>query len=88
MSEAAPDQHGQENLELITRIAGIGSVVCLAGAGLAYATGDEVSGGWRTHMDAFFVLGTLGAALMLVALAVGREMAIRREPTGGRSHYE
>ena len=90
MSDERPD-FGKENLALTVRVTAIASAVCLAGAVVAYATGDVVTGRageWRTHMDACFVLGTLAVTLMLAALAVRQELVIRREPTLGRSHYE
>lgn len=48
---------------------GLSGVAVLAGAWLAYVTGDVV-GGVRTHMDATLVLGVLGLVLVGDGLAL------------------
>ncbi len=53
-----------------------GGVVCAVAAITAYTTGDVVhtrGGSFRTHVDAAWVLGTLGVAMVVAAYAFANE---------------
>jgi len=50
-----------------------GGLVCLVAAIIAFATGDVVDtggGSFRTHVDAVWVLGSLGVAMVVAAFAL------------------
>jgi hypothetical protein len=52
-----------------------GGLVCAVAAIIAFATGDVVDtrgGSFRTHVDAVWVLGTLGGAMVVAAYALDR----------------
>ena len=66
----APDSH---QARLVARLLTTAGIVTLLGAVAAYATGDEIhlrGAVVRTHTDAVWVLGVLGAALVVVAFAM------------------
>jgi hypothetical protein len=52
-----------------------GGLVCVVAAIIAFATGDVVDtggGSFRTHVDAVWVLGALGVAMVVAAYALDR----------------
>jgi hypothetical protein len=91
MAEERPD-YQQENLLLTARCLALFSGVCLVGAVLAYATGDEVyarGGSFRSHMDAVWVLSVLAlASFTAVPLVTGEMRARRWKPSPMRSHHD
>ncbi len=53
-----------------------GGLVCVVAAVVAFATGEVVDtsgGSFRTHVDAAWVLGTLGVAMIVSAYALANE---------------
>jgi hypothetical protein len=54
----------------------IGGLVCSVAALIAFATGDVIhtrGGSYRTHVDAVWVLGALGVAMIAAAYALARD---------------
>jgi hypothetical protein len=54
----------------------IGGLVCSVAALIAFATGEVIDtrgGSYRTHVDAVWVLGTLGVAMIAAAYALAHE---------------
>jgi hypothetical protein len=50
-----------------------GGLVCAVAAIIAFATGEVIDtggGSYRTHVDAVWVLGTLGVAMVVAAFAL------------------
>jgi hypothetical protein len=58
-----------QNLQLMSTVLGVSALLTLAGAALAYFTGEDLGGG-RTHFDAAMVLGVLGVVLLVAAVIV------------------
>ena len=66
-----------QNLQLASTVLGLSGLLTLAGAALAYFTGEDVAGG-RTHFDAAMVLAVLGVVLVVAAVVVIVDATERR----------
>ena len=68
MPEPEPSR-SRENLQLVGIVLSVSGVLTLAGAGLAYVTGEN-TGETRTHFDAAMVLAVLGVVLLVAAVVL------------------
>jgi uncharacterized membrane protein YidH (DUF202 family) len=67
-----------QNLQLASTVLGLSGLLTLAGAALAYFTGDN-AGETRTHFDAAMVLAVLGVVLLVAAVVVIVDVKERRK---------
>jgi len=67
-----------QNLQLASTVLGVSGLLAIAGAALAYFTGEDLGAG-RTHFDAAMVLGVLGMILVVAAVIVIVDFTERRK---------